>query len=978
MRLTLALSTTRPPQALDELLKSRALSAASSSSSPPKRYQLSGRSELPPPGRGAGLSSSLSSSLMAAELGHAASTMHGLLPTTAADFLAGRLNSVTSLGGGGGGGGGRGAPRSSAARTRRKSYGPGSFVRELGAVDAEIDAFVTAHMVVYHAPEAATVMQSAWRMRGPRLLFVRYMELRTRCRRRVLLAFFRPWASLTLARQRRDRQVLRTYWAAWRQMVQLKDVYYGKLAARLQNTLKNTDAPSCSLMWVLCNDPSEGTSGGGGSMRISAANISIGSVMRNILKRRMPLRIQQLTLRAWHEFTRAMLERRQQTLLDTERMRRDRSRNVLSTCFRFWFRYATTKIADRLGITPPLFRPKEPAFDAWLLGHQHKAEMRVKLEQFRTVRRLQLPFRYWLLFARRNKRLREAWANASSYLVVELMQRGLEAFARNRHLNKERKRILSSFFGAWLERARFTSRVRNIDKKIRSNRRLRLMAGAFGALRRNAHVYRLLNTATTLKIMNRKPVAAKAMYAWSSVANADNLDFFWFIECWWRWRSLSQGRVQFRAFIASHLLNLQSPELEKAWKAWRRYTQARIARRQELAAQGLDASDGIVIGGTPLSTSRATPHGADASKLNTARSGRSVKATPRATARSQQLGVGSKNPTPRLGGGGAADKEKHHWRDDDLGTIFVSLADAPGPQPWRPLRGYNEVMAAPPRWDYTGGDELQREDLARRATELGNVSGEYENRKGETRAFSLVFHQAQPREDLLQMVTSTSPISYTWRTWRVRDAWIWQRVVGFVASNRPPPTSWRNLVDVTQLPLAEKAAAVASRVGTAIERHYSRLVDRLVVQSRDTLLSAAEQDTMLMHRLVEAELLLEAVVHNMFNIGAAVSPMLYQALEAHLRPNHDPAAAAAAAGTVTAAADGGGLLRGDMLSLLLRNFIAQEVALSAAVKTYRENRVKVRRTGEGEGKMSRARKARALLIGAARRSAKTETARDAP
>lgn len=39
---------------------------------------------------------------------------------------------------------------------------------------------------------------------------------------------------------------------------------------------------------------------------------------------------------------------------------------------RFWFRFTTTKRAARLGIPPPEFFPRLPAWDEWLWSHHRK------------------------------------------------------------------------------------------------------------------------------------------------------------------------------------------------------------------------------------------------------------------------------------------------------------------------------------------------------------------------------------------------------------------------------------------------------------------------------------------------------------------------------------------------------------------------------------------------------------------------------
>lgn len=107
---------------------------------------------------------------------------------------------------------------------------------------------------------------------------------------------------------------------------------------------------------------------------------------------------------------------------------------------------------------------------------------------------------------------------------------------------------------------------------MKARRRRRALAGGMKAFRRNMRLHRLLSAAASLKLMQRKPLGLIHAYAWTG-----NQDYLWFVQCWWRWRQWTLGRIQLKAFIATHFRGLQRIWLELTWKAWRLYAQARVS-----------------------------------------------------------------------------------------------------------------------------------------------------------------------------------------------------------------------------------------------------------------------------------------------------------------------------------------------------------------------------------------------------------------
>lgn len=112
---------------------------------------------------------------------------------------------------------------------RSRAADASAFQRELEDMDGEIDAYLAAERFERSAPAAALTFQTAWRARGPRLLFNRYREQRQRAGQAALEYYFSPLRQLMGALRHARRRLLRRCFQEWREMDTLKMELYKKV-----------------------------------------------------------------------------------------------------------------------------------------------------------------------------------------------------------------------------------------------------------------------------------------------------------------------------------------------------------------------------------------------------------------------------------------------------------------------------------------------------------------------------------------------------------------------------------------------------------------------------------------------------------------------------------------------------------------------------------------------------------------------------
>lgn len=200
------------------------------------------------------------------------------------------------------------------------------------------------------------------------------------------------------------------------------------------------------------------------------------------------------------------------------------------------------------------------------------------------------------------------------------------------------------------------------------------------------------------------------------------------------------------------------------------------------------------------------------------------------------------------------------------------------------------------------------------------------------------------------------------------DPRLWQRLVGLLACGVPHPDLTANhLVDQSRLPLAEAAARIrrtariarchpdagmdpiappppppapdaaappeaesadhAAQVGSGPEAPAVLSADAVqpydprVGRRAGILLSEDEEDTMLLHRLCEAEDLLDSVVHVALELSAGETPLLRRAMATCLSSSH--------------------VLLGDALVAMLAPALRLDLSTAAAELRHRTNRDRV-------------------------------------
>lgn len=103
-------------------------------------------------------------------------------------------------------------------------------------------------------------------------------------------------------------------------------------------------------------------------------------------------------------------------------------------------------MAERLGISPPLFRPRISAWDAWQWEHNRSRELHSRVEQLHRGFRMRHCFRFWHFFTQRNARMRRAWVGAASAQIEDMMRYALNCLKANWQMARTRRRVRGVVF----------------------------------------------------------------------------------------------------------------------------------------------------------------------------------------------------------------------------------------------------------------------------------------------------------------------------------------------------------------------------------------------------------------------------------------------------------------------------------------------------------------------------------------------------
>lgn len=197
------------------------------------------------------------------------------------------------------------------------------------------------------------------------------MAVRKKHLQRHAALFFKPLRQYVRALCYRRLLILRRVFDEWREIYSLNTVLFMKLVKMLRASVGNIkDHASPGELWQLC--VAEGADPW-------AARLSLGSLVSNIILRQLPARTQKVHFRAWHGISATRKAKRRAAVLVLLRMENKRTRDHMHMLFRFWFRWTVLRLAERLGIDTPLFRPQIPEWDAWLWHHKRSQELHSRI-----------------------------------------------------------------------------------------------------------------------------------------------------------------------------------------------------------------------------------------------------------------------------------------------------------------------------------------------------------------------------------------------------------------------------------------------------------------------------------------------------------------------------------------------------------------------------------------------------------------------
>lgn len=276
---------------------------------------------------------------------------------------------------------------------------------------------------------------------------------------------------------------------------------------------------------------------------------------------------------AWLTTIRKFAARRREAAAKLAAMEAARAKEQLLDAFRFWFRYAVIKVAARLAIEPPLFRPRMPEWDAWLWEHNRTRDLTARIAQLHRTFRLSYCFRWWHTFVARNKKLRKAWSGAAAKQIEALLRYSLNAMKANWRYASYRRKTRTVVLRAWLNLTRRNKEVRRISVRVQFISRRSILSLCMRRLRTYTRMGHLLAAGAAVRMWQRRTLALAMMYAWTG-----DTVHMWFAMAFYHWRAAAVGRLRFKCLLAAHMQRIESGlPLELAFKAWRKVAALRVS-----------------------------------------------------------------------------------------------------------------------------------------------------------------------------------------------------------------------------------------------------------------------------------------------------------------------------------------------------------------------------------------------------------------
>ncbi|KAG1675159.1 hypothetical protein FOA52_003382 [Chlamydomonas sp. UWO 241] len=484
------------------------------------------------------------------------------------------------------------------------------------------------------------------------------------------------------------------------------------------------------------------------------------------------------------------------------------NRTALSalSAFRFWLRWATVRKAEALGIEPPLFRPRMPAWDAWLWEHNRSAELVARAHALHAGFRLRHCFGFWRAFAARNIKVRTAFRHIAAQQIEDMMRYALNALKAHWHASRQRKRTLRALLWGWRILASRNKEVRMIAARVKAITRRCVLSLAFVRLRQWARASRVLSAAGTVRMWQRRTIALAPLLAWTG-----DLVHMWFVLCFSRWRAVAVARRRWKCYVGAHITASRARDLQLVFKGWRKAAMLRRRVREDAGGAAIDALHARWDAADAYTAAGAEAVGSE--------SGLGLESLA-SNARPPSLQACAE--AEREAASAAADAAQRHF---DGSEVLVSFADFPMQPTWRRAVARDELLrynADPTAMESAGVPSMHArvgQDPGRMrhaVSQLEDLEGVF-NPRLQARQIMLSLYR-DPDQEAPTHAAALDPSDSPLLAWRfgasaagdaVAGSVLWQRLVGLAVTSgetHPEHTDW--MVDQTELPLELEAAAV--------------------------------------------------------------------------------------------------------------------------------------------------------------------------
>eukprot|EP00798_Chlamydomonas_sp_ICE-L_P002279 gene2279-8547_t len=326
------------------------------------------------------------------------------------------------------------------------------FRRDMESMDQDIDEFLATCKLQRNLPDAALALQTAWRARGPRLMLKNFIIQKHRSNRYALYSTMIPWLVLVRAVKYARVRLMRMCFQEWRELGLLKMQLYSKAIVKLRASMLDVrESQSPQHLLLLCMAEGE---------KPWKAKLSLGRLVSNIIIRQYPARMLKLYFNVWRKSVYGVDSQRSKAAQTIENMIDGRVKKQLLEVFRFWYRYAVTKVSERLEIDIPLFRPRMPIWDSWLTEHIRSQELKSRIPLLHMELKSGIPLlhsvskqytrRFWRTFTVRNIKMRSAWISVAATQIEDILQWSMGGIKANWQYNKYRRRMVSTVLSAWM------------------------------------------------------------------------------------------------------------------------------------------------------------------------------------------------------------------------------------------------------------------------------------------------------------------------------------------------------------------------------------------------------------------------------------------------------------------------------------------------------------------------------------------------